>query len=172
MENIEKVFEYNQFFVMMMNIINKAKLFPPNNGHKHHIIPKCWFKYYNKKIDNSKNNLVFLSKEDHIKVHILAAECIKGNEFVYKMKSSANLISNQPIFLELGGANHPTFGRHQTADAKKRISSFMKEYRKAHPISDEAQKKSAQSRTGKKRGKYKLSYSCWVLGPDGKRIYK
>lgn len=172
MENIEKAFEYNQFFVMMINIINQAKMFSPKEGHIHHIIPKCWYKQNNIEIDNSKDNTVLLTKDDHIKVHILASKCIKDKKLKYKMMAAANIISHQPVFLSLGGKNHPTFGRHQTDDAKKRISSFMKEYRKDHPISSETQKKAAQSRTGKKRGKYKLSYSSWVLGPDGKRIYK
>lgn len=39
---IDKVFEYNQHFVAMMNIINAARLNTPKEGHKHHIIPKCW----------------------------------------------------------------------------------------------------------------------------------
>lgn len=42
MNNILEVFEYNQHFVAMMNVINSARLNPPNKGHKHHIIPKCW----------------------------------------------------------------------------------------------------------------------------------
>ena len=172
MESLEKVFEYNQFFVMMLEIINRAKRFPPNKGHKHHIIPKCWYKFYGKSLDNSKSNLVLLSKDDHVKVHILASKCIKGENFRYKMRSSANIISHQPIFLALGGTNHPTFGRHQTEEARKRISSCMKEYRKDHPVPKETFEKAAKSRTGKKRGKYKLTYTTWVVGPDGKRIYR
>lgn len=172
MENIEKVFEYNQFFVMMINIINKAKMFPPKEGHIHHIIPKCWYKQNNLEIDNSENNTVLLSKDDHIKVHILAAKCIKGKKFKYKMMSAANIISHQPIFLALGGENHPTYGRHQTDEAKEKISSFMKEYRKEHPVSKETFEKAAKARLGKKRGKYKLKYTTWIVGPDGKRIYK
>lgn len=52
---ITKVFEYNQHFVAMMNIINKARLNPPSKVHKHHIIPKCWFKKNNIQVDNSKD---------------------------------------------------------------------------------------------------------------------
>lgn len=68
-------FTYNQHFVAMMNIINAARLNPPAKGHKHHIIPKCWFKVKGLPIDNSKDNLVLLTEEDHLKVHKLAMLC-------------------------------------------------------------------------------------------------
>lgn len=74
---ITKVFEYNQHFVVMMNVINAARLNPPKEGHKHHIIPKCWYKMNNLSIDNSKDNLILLTYEDHIKVHKLALLCAK-----------------------------------------------------------------------------------------------
>ena len=74
---INDVFEYNQHFVAMMNVINAARLNPPDKGHKHHIIPKCWFKMNNLPVDNSKSNLVLLTYEDHCKVHKLALLCAK-----------------------------------------------------------------------------------------------
>lgn len=58
--NILDVFTYNQYFVAMMNIINAARLNPPESGHKHHIIPRCWFKMMKLQVDNSKTNLVML----------------------------------------------------------------------------------------------------------------
>lgn len=68
-------FTYNQHFVAMMNIINAARLNHPAKGHKHHIIPRCWFKMNNLPVDNSKDNLVLLTYEDHVKVHKLAMLC-------------------------------------------------------------------------------------------------
>ena len=62
--NILEAFEYNQHFVAMMNIINKSKLFPPITGQVHHIIPRCWFKHNNLKVDNTANNTVKLSKNN------------------------------------------------------------------------------------------------------------
>lgn len=70
-----EVFEYNQHFVAMMNIINKARLNKLNKGQRHHIIPRCWFKYNKLPVDNSKDNLVMLSVEEHAKVHKLAYLC-------------------------------------------------------------------------------------------------
>lgn len=82
---IDQVCEYNQHFVAMMNIINKARLFPPKSGHKHHIIPKSWFKMNNLPVDNSEENLVLLSLEDHQKVHKLLILCVKDPILKSKM---------------------------------------------------------------------------------------
>lgn len=95
---ILECFEYNQHFVAMMNVINAARLNPPSQGQKHHIIPRCWFKKNYIKIDNSKNNLVLLSLEDHIKVHRLAAMCAKEEYIKSAMKSAANYIAHEGIF--------------------------------------------------------------------------
>lgn len=93
------VFTYNQHFVAMMNIINIAKRFPPENGHIHHIIPKCWFKKKGLKVDDSKENTVKLSVEQHILVHKLAALCacdlIKNS-----MKHAACRLTNSPTCLK------------------------------------------------------------------------
>lgn len=76
--NILEVFEYNQHFVAMMNIINSARLRNSKVGHKHHIIPRCWFKMMKLPVDNSKSNLVMLTPEEHAKVHVLAYLCSNG----------------------------------------------------------------------------------------------
>ena len=54
---------------------NSYKLLIKNNqstedySEKHHIIPRCYFKYYNLPIDNSKNNIVQLSYFNHVLAH-------------------------------------------------------------------------------------------------------
>lgn len=83
--NLTDLFRYNQHFVAMMNVINAARLNPPDEGHRHHIIPKCWFKLHNLPVDNSKDNLVLLSYEDHVKVHKLAMLCAATPEMKSKM---------------------------------------------------------------------------------------
>lgn len=70
---IEEVFEYNQFFVAVMNIINFSRLCPPKEGHRHHIIPKCWFKLHNIPIDNSEDNL-----DTNGKINKFCYECPDG----------------------------------------------------------------------------------------------
>ena len=92
--NILEVFEYNQHFVAMMNIINNARLNPPIEGHKHHIIPRCWFKMNGQEVDNSNDNLVLLTYEDHIKVHKLAYLCSIRHELKSKMAFAVNRMIN------------------------------------------------------------------------------
>ena len=46
--------------------------------HKHHIIPKCWFKINNLEIDNSITNLVNLKYRDHILAHYYLCLCTDG----------------------------------------------------------------------------------------------
>ena len=89
---ILKCFKYNQHFVAMMNIINLARIRNINgNFERHHIIPRCFFKYTGQKIDNSENNVVNLTSEEHVKVHLLASMCAE-KIIEQAMKNAANII--------------------------------------------------------------------------------
>lgn len=170
------VFEYNQHFVAMMNVINAARLNPPESGHKHHIIPKCWFKMNNLPIDNSKDNLVLLSYEDHIKVHKLMYLCtsskMKRNmAFAYHRLTKGKIVANDCF----KGENSAMYGKHLSKEAKMKISVARKgkpmseeHYRKLsvafkgdnNPFygkhhTEETRRKMSESRRGKKRGPYK-----------------
>lgn len=73
---ILKCFKYNQYFVAMMNIINLARIKNIDGKfEKHHIIPRCFYKINKLDIDNSANNLVNLTVEEHRKVHQLLPLC-------------------------------------------------------------------------------------------------
>ena len=37
----------------------------------HHIIPRCWYKYYGYELDNSESNVVILENKDHMHAHFL-----------------------------------------------------------------------------------------------------
>ena len=114
MTDILKVFEYNQHFVVMMNIINIARLNPPESGHKHHIIPKCWFKAHNLPVDNSKDNLVLLSYEDHCRVHKLAAMCIISSYMRSAMRFAAHMLDGS-----FSGMNHDEEIRRKMSESHK-----------------------------------------------------
>lgn len=130
---INKVFEYNQHFVAMMNIINAARLNPPESGHKHHIIPKCWFRKNNLPIDNSKDNLVLLTKEQHMKVHKLAAMCIIGSNMRTAMAYATHML-------------HGTFtGMHCSEYTRRKISDTLKGRR----LSEETRLKMSEAKKGK-----------------------
>lgn len=114
MTDILKVFEYNQHFVAMMNIINIARLNPPESGHKHHIIPKCWFRKNNLTIDNNNDNLVLLTKEQHMKVHKLAAMCIIGSDMRSAMGYATHIL-------------HGSFsGMHHSEESRRKMSAARK----------------------------------------------
>lgn len=122
MYNILEVFEYNQHFVAMMNVINAAKLNPPTKGHKHHIIPRCWFNMNNLPVDNSKDNLVLLTLEDHIKVHKLASLCSVDTHIKYAMLSSIGILSR----------GERPLGIRPSDATKEKIRKTVKEYYDTH----------------------------------------
>lgn len=108
--NLLDIYEYNQHFVAMMNIINNSRINNNTEGHKHHIIPKCWFKKHNIEIDNSETNTVYLLEEDHCRVHKLAALCIIGADMRSAMAFAVHRL-------------HGSFrGMHHTKEARLKIS--------------------------------------------------
>jgi len=135
--DILQVFEYNQHFVAMMNIINHSKLNPPTSGHKHHIIPRCWFKMNGQEVDNSKNNLVLLTYEDHIKVHKLAYLCAKDNKFKSKMTYAYHILTKGECLDKdlIKGVYSTNYVKKFTVEHRNKISkshkgkSFTKEHR-------------------------------------------
>ena len=196
---ITEVFTYNQHFVAMMNIINASKLNPPKSGHKHHIIPKCWFKLHNLPIDNSEDNLVLLSYEDHIKVHKLAILCAATSE----MKSKMGFAVHRLLKGSFSGMKHTeeskeknrmahlgkptTTGYKHTEETKKKISEKKKGstgFWNGKNMSEEHRTKLSKSHKGKtcsEETKKKMSIchkgkpsntkgKSWKL-VNGKRVY-
>ena len=135
MMTLTDAFTYNQHFVAMMNIINSSRLNPPENGHKHHIIPRCWFKMNNLPIDNSKDNLVLLSYEDHCKVHKLMSLCSITEELRNKMICAYNMLMKGTVL----GISHKL-----TQDTKNKIS----ESHKGKHLSEETRRKIAEALKG------------------------
>ena len=168
MTDILKVFEYNQHFVAMINIINMARLNPPESGHKHHIIPKCWFRKNNLTIDNSDDNLVLLTKEQHMKVHKLAAMCIIGSDMRSAMGFAVHMLDGSFIGMNhseeskkkmseaLKGENNPLYGKHHSEETKRKMS----EAKKGKHHSEETRIKMSAAHKGihqkeiKQRGEY------------------
>lgn len=133
--NILDAFEYNQHFVAMMNVINVARLNPPESGDKHHIIPKCWFRMNNLPIDNSKENLVLLSKEQHGKVHKLMSLCAKDEQ----------LKKNMVLVAHLMGLPATSLKYTPTDETRKKMS----EAQKGRTFSDESRRKMSEAAKNK-----------------------
>ena len=127
---LQQVFVYNQHFVAMMNVINSARLNTSKEGHKHHIIPRCWFRMNNMQIDNSKDNLVLLSYEDHAKVHKLSMLCAATPELKSKMGFAVKCLLKGNFS-----------GMHHTIETRIKMS----EARKGHHRSDETRRKMSES---------------------------
>lgn len=159
--NVQDIFEYNQHFVAMMNVINAARLNPPESGHKHHIVPRCWYKMNSLPVDNSKENLVMLSVEDHIKVHKLALLCAKDKIMRSKLAWALKRVSSGTFL----GCHHTEeskeknrtahLGKSFTEETKHKMSESVKGdknafYGKHH--TDESRRKISESRKGKCKG--------------------
>jgi hypothetical protein len=176
---ILEVFKYNQHFVAMMNIINNARLNPPAKGHKHHIIPRCWFKMNNIPVDNSKDNMVLLTYEDHVKVHKLAYHCAKDNIFKSKMAFAYHRLtmgeivgngcfagSNNPMYGKKGELN-PNFGIVRSEEYKNNMSRIKKGVK----FTDEHKKHLSESHKGKApKNPGNLKGKHWKL-VNGRRAY-
>ena len=139
------VFVYNQHFVAMLNIINAARLNPPAKGHKHHIIPRCWFKMNNLPVDNSADNLVLLTYEDHVKVHKLAIFCSYNSTFKAKMSFAYYRLARE--------ASTSIIGIKFSDEHRRKISESNKgkSHGKGIPKSEEWKKKVSEAMKGKAR---------------------
>lgn len=141
MIDILEVFEYNQHFVAMMNIINSARLCNNKVGHKHHIIPRSWFKWKGLTVDNSEFNLILLTEEQHLLVHKLAALCIKDDIMISNMKRSIHMLH--------GGS---MVGIHHTEESKRKMSESHKgqiAWNKGLHWSDATKKKISEASKGR-----------------------
>ena len=155
---INEIFTYNQHFVAMMNIINSSRLNTPESGHKHHIIPKCWFIMHNLPIDNSDENIVLLTKEDHIKVHKLSILCAATPEMKSKMGYAVHRLLNG----NFSGIQHSEEtkkkmseahkGKHHTEESRKKMSEAHKgkeSWIKGKHLYEETRNKLSESHKGK-----------------------
>ena len=65
---------------------------------KHHILPRAWYKLYNKKLDNSEANLVQLLISDHAKAHLFLFQAAINPEIKSQNAAAVRYMCN--IFSE------------------------------------------------------------------------
>jgi len=134
-------FTYNQHFVAMMNVINAARLNPPDKGHNHHIIPKCWFKKNNLPVDNSDDNLVLLTYEDHCKVHKLMTLCTNDEDLRRRYIFAYTRVTNGSVL----GLKHSDESRAKMSYSAR----HRKSQRRGYHLSEEARKHISESQKGR-----------------------
>lgn len=72
-----KFFIDNEYLKKYCQIIERHSSRQPRFSmiHKHHIIPRCWFKLNNLTVDDSLSNLVRLPTRDHFLAHYYLCLC-------------------------------------------------------------------------------------------------
>jgi hypothetical protein len=121
---------YVKYRDFLFSCIEK-KYDPEQILHNHHIIPR------HMGIDNSKENLISLSVSDHIKAHILLADCFEEGsiERTNNLKSARVLNKNSDIDKEtltrisesFKGAGNPFYGKKHTEESILKIKNNHKE---------------------------------------------
>lgn len=74
----------NEYLTKYVNIIvSNVKTTKQIGYDKHHIIPRYYYKNNNLEVNNSKSNLVYLSRSDHILAHLYLYFCSTLDEYLY-----------------------------------------------------------------------------------------
>lgn len=124
----------------MMNIINMARIRNVEGKfERHHIIPRCFFKLNKLPVDNSENNLVNLTIDEHIKVHQLISLC--ANDLIAaRMQHCVSMMSG-----------YRWTGEHLDAEWKSNISKAIKGKKKIWKDPEKLSKQ--RSEIAKRRGR-------------------
>lgn len=90
--------KYLDFYCKLIqeNLFNEKA----NKTQKHHIIPRCYFKYFNINIDNTPENIVNLSYKDHILAHYYLCLCCSNKPLKGKLCNAFFHLTNRKYKLE------------------------------------------------------------------------
>ena len=173
------VFENNEYLdkyvsLVQSNIYTEKQRFKTQ---RHHIIPRCFYKYRDLKVDNSDKNLVNLMFKDHILAHCYIVMASKENEFKYHNRCALYKLINHRDFSsdrqhlksmeevqqayensrKIAHKFNPMFNdemknRHdaicRTQEFRDKVSVGMKEYRRTHPFTEEHRMRLSKSAMG------------------------
>lgn len=62
---------------------------------RHHIIPRYYYKYNNLELDNSLENLVCLSRSDHLLAHLYLCFCSTNDDYMYANSYAVGMLTRQ-----------------------------------------------------------------------------
>lgn len=146
-----------------------SRNYKPKHLISHHIIPKSFYKSYNKKNGwlegnpHEKINLVFLTDKEHFIVHKLLTKFYKGLALVkcvyaYKKMSSKDgnfsrfYANARKIFGEIViGINHHNYGKKENFLTKEKRSKALKGIPKSQEFKDNLKGKKQSKETIEKR---------------------
>ena len=96
------VIEDNEFLDKYCKLIidNKDRKREKYKTQKHHIIPRCYFKYIDELCDDSKDNIVILLHKDHVLAHIYLSLIFTVKRIKYANQKAVTRCLNQKIFKE------------------------------------------------------------------------
>lgn len=131
--------------------------------HKHHILPK-----HLKTEVPDRFNTVFLNVEDHIKAHLLLADCFteKSYERISNIRSAKLLSKNsikekhllEELYANQRGENNPFYGKKHTEATKQKLRESTRKARQGVSY-DEFYKTAAQLERNKRAEKVKEVWS-------------
>lgn len=128
---LDKFFIYKNFIEEC-----KTKQYSENSVlHKHHIIPKCL-----KSDIPDKYNTVIVDVNDHIKAHLLLADCFTEGSYekisnlrAVKILNKASIKDKQilqELYKNSTGENNPFFGKSHSSETKQRLREATIAHRK------------------------------------------
>lgn len=100
---------------------------------RHHIIPRYYYNYNKLDLDNSLENLVFLSRSDHLLAHLYLCFCSTNDEYMYA--NSYAII----MFIHQKHAGHKDYKNIVTYDLEDFILQHKDDINKASKIFSELQ---------------------------------
>lgn len=180
LEEIEE-FIHNEYFEKYKNLIiaNKNLEYKSGATHKHHVIPRAYYKCKNLPVDNTSCNMVNLSIKDHIRAHIYLSKCVAGNSdlqiklsypasFIYYSNKDAMERVDDDILQDIQTIYEHTYElRKQKMSEINTITNESRSKKlKNHPVSEQTRKKISDSLKGSKRPSYNKG-KVWI-NKDGR----
>ena len=91
-------FDKNEYFEKYLDLLHTPQI-SDLPLHKHHIIPRVYFRLLNLAIDNSDENIVMLTPANHALAHYYLALCSKG-ELKYRLRACFIRMTGNKRFCE------------------------------------------------------------------------
>ena len=103
--NDTKILEYLSY--IHKHQINDNINISTNEVAYHHIIPRCWYKQKDFKVDNSKLNVVCLMHKDHCIAHILLAQYYINRDLINERAMLIGMCNAVKRMLKVKSATYP-----------------------------------------------------------------